>query len=352
MFKSLQSKSLAIDLGSSEIRMWLLEDRQEVMIDDACLAVEKKEANQQTKVLAIGKDALETRGRLGDQLDLIWPIQAGRVVDYPRAKILLREFLKRVLKADSWLPLVGSPVVMLVVPASSSQFSRQTITKLFYELGASEVYLLVQPLAAAIGVGVPIADASGSFIFQMGASLAEAAVIALGSLVAFESSDYLSVGAGFNLDEKIRHHLKREQQFEISLESADSLKRVIGTIDDQVSNRVLLTGKSLKTQAPMELKLSSTMIQPVINELKHDYLALLKRLLKQIPPELMTDVIDKGLLLSGNLSKLNGWDQFLIDQLGIPVSVVDDPDLAAVKGALTVLQNLDLFKESIGYART
>jgi rod shape-determining protein MreB len=153
-------QALAIDLGSDEIRIFRAnlrqKDQMEILnIDQACVAVKRANRLHQPKVLAVGKDALEMRERLGDEVEVIFPIIAGRIIDEKLAKVLLKELLKRALRVDRILPIVISPVVVVTVKAGTSDFSRRSLSRLFYDLGVSEVHLLSEPLAAAIGVGLP-----------------------------------------------------------------------------------------------------------------------------------------------------------------------------------------------------
>jgi len=346
-------KALAIDLGSNEIRIFQTarssrDQAETLIIDQACVAVKKSRFRKKVQILAVGKDALEMRGRLGVGVQVVFPIVAGRIVDAYLAKVLLKELLKRVLKIDKRLPFVMSPIVMVTVRASTSEFSRRSLTRLFYDLGASEVYLLAEPLAAAIGIGVPVADASGALLMQLGAGVIEAAAISLGSIVSFESSLWSGVATGWELDEFIRAFLIKEHHLVISLEASEVLKKRL-VLDDKSTIKIKVSGKDLISQKAKTLMLDNADFMPLLSILAEDYLAMIERLFKKIPNELLSDVLDRGLLLSGNFAKLGSLDQYLTKNLKIPVALVDDPDLAAAKGALTVLENLDLFKESLAY---
>lgn len=366
-------QALAIDLGSNEIRIFRANLRQkkqmEVLnIDQACVAIKRASSSSQIKVLAIGRDALEMRERLGDEVEVIFPIIAGRIIDEKLAKILLKELLKRALRVDRILPFVISPVVVVTVKAGTSDFSRRCLSRLFYDLGVSEVHLLLEPLAAAIGVGVPIADASGVLLMQMGAVGVEAAALSLGSIVSFQSNLWTGTVAGWELDELLRAYLVKKYHLLITLEASESLKKQIKfstsdkldeqetdndqkNIKEEKSNDLIkLVGRDLISQKAKNITVSNQELVAAIKPVIKDFLFLIERLMQEMPNALLADVLDRGLLLSGNLAKLNGLDQFLARALKMPVALVDDPDLAVATGALTVLENLELFKASLAYA--
>jgi len=365
-------QALAIDLGSHEIRIFRANLRQkkqmEVLnIDQACVAVKRASSSSQIKVLAIGRDALEMRERLGDEVEVIFPIIAGRIINEKLAKILLKELLKRALRVDRILPFVISPVVVVTVKAGTSEFSRRSLTRLFYDLGVSEVHLLLEPLAAAIGVGVPIADANGVMLMQMGAVGVEAAALSLGSVVSCQSNLWTGTVAGWELDELLRAYLVKKYHLLITLEASEVLKKQIkldpsnelsnedSGKDEKTQNKekaedlINLVGRDLISHKAKTIVISNQELAMVITPVIKDYLFLIERLLEEMPNALLADVLDRGLLLSGNLAKLNGLDQFLARSLKMPVALVDDPDLAAATGALTVLENLELFKASLAY---
>lgn len=352
-------QALAIDLGSNEIRIFRVnlhkKEQMEILnIDQACVAVKRTSRLQQPKVLAIGRDALEMRERFGEEVDVIFPIVAGRIIDEKLAKILVKELLKKALRVDRILPFVISPVIVLTVKAGSSEFSRRNLCRLFYDLGVSELHLLVEPLAAAIGAGLPIADTNGALLVQMGAAGIEAAALSLGSLVSFQSNLWTGTVAGWELDELLRAHLVKKHHLLITLEASEQLKKQIDLDliqEDQLANQKLLKliGKDLLSKKAKTINVSNQELVNAIEPIIKDYLLLIEQLLQEMPNALLSDILDRGILLSGNLAKLKGLDRFLARSLKMPVAVVEDPDLAAATGALTVLENIELFKASLAY---
>jgi len=339
MFKSLQKK-LAVDLGSQKIKLALLNEvintdgnllsntfHDKIIDEYACLARRKADY----KIIAFGRDAYEMRGRLSAEVEIVFPFDQGRIIDLAAARSLLSFLLKKAIKGR-----VLNPVVMVTSPASASDFSKKQLSNLFYDLNFAEVYLIAKPLAAAVGAGVPIADASGTLFLQMGASISELVVVSLGTLSAHKSSNYASLELGRNL----ARLLAKDESFLLGVDAIEKIKRQLISVDPEYQGRLSLTGKSLKTGAPLEMKIRSKMLWPVMSDFRKHYLALIKSMLKQLAPELTEDILDKGLLLSGGLSQIDGLEAYFSLQLGIPVAVIDEPNLAALRGAVLMLDAL------------
>ena len=348
MFKSLQKK-LAVDLGSQKIKIAVVDEvinaegnlsrssfTDKVINDYACLARRKKDG----KVLAFGADAYEMRGRLLNEVEIVFPFDQGRIIDRAAAKDLLKFFLKKAISGT-----VFNPIVMISTATDISDFSKKELNTLFYDLNFAEVYLIAEPLASAVGAGVPVADASGTLFLQMGASSSELTVISLGSISAYKKINLASL----ELSREIARHLAKNEEFLLGLEAIRKIKRQILSVDPEFQEKLSLTGKSLKTGAPLEMKIRSKMLWPVMEDFRKKYLLLIKSLLKEIPPELTEDILDKGLLLAGGLAQIDGLEAYFSQELGIPVAVVDDPEFSAVKGAVLMLDSLKQFKSSLAF---
>ncbi len=350
MSKSL-SKKVAIDLGSSKIRIVLVDDlqndvwelspvdfRAKVFEEEACLARRK----DNHKTLAIGKEALEMRGRLDSFAEIVFPFFQSRILDQEAAMILMKELLKKVFKG-----LVFNPVAMVTTVAAATPWQRRSLSQFFYELGFTKVNLVAAPLAAAIGAGVPVADASGSLFLQMGASGAQVSSIALGSLLFNEDSDF----GGDRLNAAIVDDLALAENFAISLESAELLKKEVFSLSTFSKNpRTLsIAGKTVNGANSLELRIKSNDLESIATAFKLEYESLIKTLLVKISPNLVADVLQKGLLLSGGLAQIHGLEDFLVQKFPFPIALLDTPDLLASMGAVALLKNIDLFAESLSF---
>lgn len=330
-------RHIGIDLGSTRVRIW--DPDLGVVIDEpTAIAVD----NQTGKVVAVGHDAAQMKGRLAGQVTVHHPVQAG-LIDDPQ---ILQGFLQVLLQKVITSPYFFRPVVMVSLPSYADPVAKQAMIEVLYQVGAREVYTIAQPLAAAIGAGVPIADASGSFVLHAGGGVVEGGIISLGSLVASQTE----LHAGLVADELIQQAVAAEYQLRVSQEVADRIKREIGGIGLS-EGQYLASGQDVGSGAPREVMVQAEVISLALQPLADRYLQLMQRLLEKVPPELTVDVIDKGMLMSGGLAQLAGLDQFLVEELGVSAAVVEDTDRVVITGIGTALQHLDLFKESLGYLR-
>jgi len=329
-------RRIGIDFGTQNIGIWT--DRDGLVLEEACiLAVDRSNK----KVLAVGNDALDMVGRVGSNVLLVNPVSEGRITDLKAAEILIKSFMQQAVKKRS--PLYN-PLMMIGVTAGSSPAEQLVASRLLYNLGAKEAYTISQPLAASIGAGVPIADASGCFLLQMGAGVVEAVVVSLGSVVSKQSSSY----AGQYLERRLQYVLKKDYGMIVSGSKISELLVKLVTLQNRERTQAV-TGKDIKTDRPKEVLVKSSTIRPELQRVVGKYEDLLKKLLSTVPPELTVDVIDKGLLLSGGLAQIDGLPEYFTSQIGVPVSVVDNPGQAAINGIGTALEHLELFKQSLAY---
>ncbi len=212
-------------------------------------------------------------------------------------------------------------------------------------MGARDVFTIAQPLAAAIGAGIPIAAASGSLVLQLGASVVEAAVISLSTCVSTAATDT----AGTSIDYQIVAHIADQYGIHISNSQARMLKEEHVIVAQQLERSVSVTGRDIEAKAPRTIEVSLEQLRPVVEKVLEEYVVVCRRVLRDVAPELIVDVVDKGMLLTGAGAQLRGVDRFLTPRLSVPVSVVEDPVHAPIDGIMMVLDHLELFKESIGY---
>ncbi|MBU0576328.1 rod shape-determining protein [Patescibacteria group bacterium] len=326
---------IGIDLGTSRTRIWC--SGKGLMIDEPTMVATDPWSK---KVLAVGKEAAEMEGRVQQQIQIHHPVKAGKIYDASVVKAMLQVYLQRIL---GWKYLF-SPVFMVSVPVGSTQANRAAVVQLLYQLGAKEVYTVAQSLAAAIGAGVPIADASGTLIFHLGAGVVEVGVISLGSLVQFQNS----TAAGDYLDHKMSKFIVDHYHLKIGAPTTAKLKHQL-LLTEPSQQSALVVGQDVNSHSPKEIKISAEKLAVVVATVMDQYRQLCQSLLADTYPELTTDILDKGMLLSGGLAQLVGLNRWLTDQLGIPVATVENPDLVVIEGIATALEHLDEFKQSLGY---
>lgn len=327
---------VGVDLGSSRTRIWL-EGKGVCLDQPTCLAFDR----DSRRVVAIGSDAALMTGRVGKNISVVWPVAGGSVADPDSLESLLKLFFQKITLSQ----VFSQPIVMVSTSSELTSVARDTLVGVLYQTGAREVYTIAQPLAASIGAGVPIADASGSFVLQMGAGVVEATATSFGSVVHTTST----TRAGNYLTQKIQAIVKQLFELDIAHDTAEELQRRVTSVTTKTHRELLITGQDSTTKSPRERVITSDDLKKTVTGVLKRYEGLLRRLLSELPPELTVDVIDKGLLLSGAFAQLDGVDAFFVRALGVPVSVVDKPDHAVVLGIGSTLQNLDQFKESLGY---
>lgn len=330
------SKTIGVDLGTSTTRVW---EKGKGLVGEhpSFLAVD----TTSERILAVGAEAQEMSGRVAANVKLFHPVQDGQIWDADVAKAFLHMILKDILGKSFF-----SPTIVLSVPATLRPAVEDEAVQLGYALGAREVLTVAQPLAAAIGAGMPVADASGGFMLQLGAGVAEAGVISLGTLVGVEGTRR----GGEWFERSVAVFLKQSHGLTVSRETARSLIYSVASLQEGAKRRSLLvTGKNLQSGAPMEVKITTEDLAEPVAQLGEQYVDLIKKLLTNVAAELTVDIVDKGLLLAGGGAQLEGLEEYLVPRLGVPVSVVDDPERAVIRGMGTIMDHLEEFRSSLGY---
>jgi rod shape-determining protein MreB and related proteins len=330
------NRRIGIDLGSANTRIWV-ESRGVVLDEPTCLAFDKKTRD----VLAVGDEAAQMDGRVSKNIEVVYPMSGSEVYDDVAVRALLKMFLEKSVGSITLL----NPIIMVSISTRATQADREIITEILSSLGAGEIYTITQPLAASIGSGVPIADASGSFLLHLGDGVVEGVVISLGSTIISRSSGF----SGNYLSESLQFFCQKELGLKISKKTAKILKEEVVSLNPQQQIEKLIAGQDNTTENPKEMLVTSRDLLDHMADFAKNIEDLLTELLSKMPSELATDVIDKGMLLSGGLASIDGLDRHLTQKLGVPVSVVDDPLTVVISGIGTALEHLDLFKKSLGY---
>lgn len=330
------NKKIGIDLGTSRVRIWVMGSG--VVVDEAtCIAFDKKTKN----ILAVGEAAVEMDGRVGDHIEVSYPVVNGKIYDEVAVTTLLKILLNQAIGSIA----LYNPIIMASVPVGATQADREIMTQVLYALGAGETYTIAQPLAAGIGAGVPIADASGSFILHMGAGVVEGVVISLGSVIVSQSSEY----AGNYISNGMRIFIQKNLDLKISKRTASDLKKTVVSLEYNSDREKLVAGQDVVDENPKEVLIKSRDLLDYTLNYLGKVEDVVVRLLSKMPSELAVDVIDKGLLLTGGTAQLHAIEAFFVEKLGIPVSVVDNSEQTTINGIGQALEHLDLFKKSLGY---
>lgn len=338
-------KKIAIDLGTANTLVWVITEGL-ISNEPTVVAI----SSEDNKVVAVGMEAKQMLGRTPDTLVASRPMRDGVIADYQVTQAMLAYFISEAYKSSG---MVGSitgglfflkPEVMICVPAGCTQVERRAALEATLASGAGHAYLIDEPLAAAIGAGIPVSAPSGHMIVDIGGGSAEAAVISLGGVVIHKSVRV----AGNKIDEAIQTYLKKKHNLIIGDQTAEEIKIKIGSATRLPKEEFMeISGRDLVFGLPRSLKVTSTDITEAIHPALLQIVGAIKAVLEDTPPELASDIIDKGIVMSGGTSNLRNFDKFISEETGVPAHVAEDPLFCVVKGTALVLENIELWKRSI-----
>jgi len=292
------------------------------------------------KILAVGNEAKDMLGRTPDSIIAVKPLKEGVIADYHTTEAMLRYFIN---KAVGGVRLFR-PEVMVAVPAGISSTERRAVIDATIAAGAKAAYIIKEPIAAAIGADIPIGSASGHMIIDIGGGTAEMAVLSLGGIVAASS---VRIG-GNKFDEAIIDFIRRKYNLAIGERTAEEIKINIGSalyLEDKLSCEV--RGRDILTGLPRSVTVNSNDVTDAIQNELEGIINAAKRVLHETPPELSSDIMDKGIVISGGSSQLRNMDQLITRTTGVPAYIADEPMLCVVKGTGLALENIDSYKRSI-----
>ena len=331
-------KRLGIDLGTSHIRIALPGAPAKVVVREPSVVALAPDANA---VVSAGTDAAAMIGRTPENLTIVHPMREGVIGDYMIVEALLRYYISQVVGRFNLV----RPEVMIATPAGVTSVEQRAVRDAAEQAGARRpAHLIANPLAAGIGAGLPMGDARGALVVDLGAGRSEAAVLSMYGIVVWESAR----GGGDVISDSIVNYVKRRHNLIIGERTANELKHSIGSavpLDESIRTQV--RGRDLVSGMPRSVALTSNELVPTIQSMLGAVLEVIRATLERTPPELTADVIDRGMMLTGGGSLLRGIDQFLIEQTSIPVHIADSPQDAVVYGAVQALERIDLIRPNL-----
>jgi rod shape-determining protein MreB len=330
------SNDLAIDLGTATT-LTFVRGKGIVANEPSVVAVQRG-ANGTKKVLAVGKEAKEMLGRTPGNITAVRPMKDGVIADFEVTEAMLRYFIS---KAHNRRTLVR-PRIIVCVPSGITEVEKRAVRDSALAAGAREVYLIEEPMAAAIGAGLPITEPSGNMICDIGGGTTEVAVISLAGIVFCKSVRV----AGDKMDEAIVQYIKRKYNLLIGERTAEQIKKEIGSaypLDEVLA--VEVKGRDLVAGVPKTLTVNSDEIREALAEPVNAIVDAVRVVLERTPPELSADIVDKGIVLSGGGAQLRNLDVLLREETGLPVMVAENPQLAVVLGTGRALDELHLLRE-------
>ncbi len=328
-------RKIGIDLGTANTLVFI-PGKGVVINEPSVVAVSPTE----NIVLAVGLQAKEMLGRTPDNIVASRPMKDGVIADYRVTEAMLRYFINKVMGKIR----IVRPEIMISIPAGVTSTERRAVIDAAVKAGAKSAYVVKEPLLAAIGAGIPIHNAQGNMIINIGGGTSEIAVISLGGIVAAHSA---RVG-GNRFDQAISDYIKRKYGLAIGDRTAEDIKKEIGSAIAQVKEEHMeIRGRDLMGGLPKTVKISSNEVTEALQDELREVINAIKKVFQETPPELAADIMDKGMVLSGGGALLRNLDQLITKTIGVPCYVADDPLFCVIKGIGIALDNLDVYKRTI-----
>ncbi|WIM04946.1 MAG: rod shape-determining protein [Candidatus Nitricoxidivorans perseverans] len=333
--RSYFSNDLAIDLGTANTLIYVR--GQGIVLNEPSVVAIRTEGGPNAKktIQAVGQKAKEMIGRTPGSITAIRPMKDGVIADFTVTEQMLKQFIKMVHESRLFSP---SPRIIICVPCGSTQVERRAIRESALGAGASQVYLIEEPMAAAIGAELPVSDATGSMVVDIGGGTTEVGVISLGGMV---YSGSVRVG-GDKFDEAIINYIRRNYGMLIGETTAELIKKEIGSAFPGSEVREMeVKGRNLAEGIPRSFTISSNEILEALTDPLNQIVGAVKMALEQTPPELGADIAEKGMVLTGGGALLRDLDRLLTEETGLPVIIADDPLTCVVRGSGLALEKMD-----------
>jgi rod shape-determining protein MreB and related proteins len=336
------SSDMAIDLGTANTLVYV-KGRGIVLNEPSVVAMVSKNGKKQ--VLAVGNDAKMMLGRTPGGIEAIRPMRDGVIADFEVAEEMIKHFIRKVHNRRSF----ANPVIIVCVPSGSTAVERRAIQESALSAGARRVFLIEEPMAAAIGAGLPVNEPTGSMVVDIGGGTTEVAVLSLGGIVYSRS---VRVG-GDKMDEAIIAYIRRHQNLLIGESTAERIKKEIGSAAPPLEGTgasMEIKGRDLLNGVPKEITVTQRQIAEALTEPVSAIIEAVKVALEATPPELAADIVDKGIVLTGGGSLLSNLDQVLRDETGLPVSIADDALSCVALGTGRTLENAKTMRHMLSTA--
>ena len=308
---------------------------QGIVLREPSVVAVKKDSRGNSVVLAVGQDAKRMLGRTPGNIQAIRPMKDGVIADFEVTEAMLRHFISKVHKSRRHLV---RPRIMVCVPTGITQVEKRAVKESAQSAGAREVYLIEEPMAAAIGANLPIQEPTSNMVVDIGGGTTEVAVISLSGIVYSRS---VRVG-GDKMDESIMTHVKRKYNMLIGESSAEEIKiKIASAYPMDPEQQIEVKGRDLVTGIPQNIIITSEEVRKAISEQVDSIVQAVRIALEQTPPELAADIVDRGIVLTGGGALLKGLDQLLREETSLPITVVEDPLSTVVMGTGRALDNLN-----------
>ena len=328
----LNGKDIGIDLGTANMLV-SLKGKGIIINEPSVVAIDKRTGN----IVATGAEAKEMLGRTPETIRAVRPLKDGVIADFTATQLMLKNVIAKVSKRYN----VGRPRIVVGVPSGITEVEERAVEESVMQAGAKEVSLIEEPMAAAIGANLDVSEPSGSIIVDIGGGTTEVAVISLGGVVV----SYSLRTAGDELDDDIVSYIKKEMNLAIGETTAEEIKKQIGCALPLMTEMSMeIRGRDLTTGLPKNITINSSQIQEAVSESVNEIIEIVKTTLEKTPPELASDIMEKGIVLAGGGALIKNLDKLLSQKTGMPVFVAEEPLNCVVKGTEKTLEDLDRLK--------
>ena len=343
LFRNYFSNDLAIDLGTANTLIYM-KGKGIVLNEPSVVAIRQEGGpNGKTTIHAVGHAAKQMLGRVPGNIQAIRPMKDGVIADFTVTEQMLKQFIRMVKPNKLFAP---NPRIIICVPCGSTQVERRAIKESAEAAGASEVFLIEEPMGAAIGAGLPVSEAAGSFVIDIGGGTTEVGVISLGGMV---YSGSVRVG-GDKFDQAIVSYVRRNFGMLIGEPTAELIKMEIGSaFPSAEAKEIEVKGRNLSEGVPRTFTIHSNEVLEALTEPLNQIVGAVKTALEKTPPELGADIADRGMMLTGGGALLRDLDQLLQEQTGLPVHIAEEPLHCVVKGCGIALENIDKLHTAFTY---
>ena len=334
---SLISHDVGIDLGTSNILVWVKE--KGIVIREPSVVARHKKTKE---ILAIGSKAKKMIGKTPEMIEVIRPLRDGVIADFDAAEVMLKKYIEEIHQSGPLFPRIPKPRVVIGIPSGVTEVERKAVQDAALSAGARKAYLIEEPMAAAIGIGLPIEKPEGALLVDIGGGTTEIAVISLGGIVIERC---LRI-AGDEMDEAVITYMRLKYSLLLGEATAEEIKIQLGSAYPQEKIReMIVRGRGLETGLPKSLKVGSYEIREAISPIVRQIVDQISEVIEETPPELVADIVARGITLCGGGSQLAGLDKLIAEETKMPVWLADNPMNAVVKGCGKVLEDESLLKK-------
>ncbi len=331
------SSDLAIDLGTANTLVWI--KGEGIVLNEPSVVAVRTGNRANSRILAVGREAKNMLGRTPGNIGAIRPMGDGVIADFEVTEAMLRHFIRKVHNSRRFV----RPRIVVAVPSGITPLERRAVREAAEAAGAREVFLIEEPLAAAIGADLPFAEPTGNMMIDIGGGTTEVAIISMAAIVCSKSIRV----AGDKMDFSIIQYIRRNYNLLIGERTAEIIKTSIGNAspDPQSPETIEVKGRDLTKGIPRVLSINSEEIRVAISEQIEAIVQTVKTVLEQTPPELAADIVDRGIVLTGGGALLKNMDKLLSEEVGLPITITEDPLSTIALGAGKALDNIEILKQ-------